>query len=278
MSSPLPPGVPREDRYLEHLGSPSFTEIAAVADQFLVDHAAVLPRARGRVNDSFRQWSRQWEYPFASQRLISRLRDKGEVRILDAGCGVTFFPFHLMEQLPDAQIHCCDLSPGAGRILDRIPGPAGRTVEFAATDLRALPYEDGSFDAVYCISVLEHTEEYPTIIDEFWRVLRPGGSLVLTFDVSIDGTVDIDIDGGTRLLETLTRRFDAPGISLDLRAQVTGPDVFTTASATRIDRGLLPWSRRAAVLLQLKRLATARRPVSWPPLMTVFCAEFTRPE
>lgn len=49
-----------------------------------------------------------------------------------------------------------------------------------ATDL---PFADNSFDFVSCISVIEHLNdrEDSTAMDEFVRVLKPGGKIILTF-------------------------------------------------------------------------------------------------
>jgi SAM-dependent methyltransferase len=43
-----------------------------------------------------------------------------------------------------------------------------------------LPLEDGSVDAVLCTQVLEHVPEPWAVLEEFHRVLRPGGKLWLT--------------------------------------------------------------------------------------------------
>ena len=71
--------------------------------------------------------------------------------------------------------------------------PAGHyTVEFVGADLRKLPQPGNHFDIIYCLSVLEHTRGYPEILLELRRVLRPGGTLVVTFDLSLDGDSDIE--------------------------------------------------------------------------------------
>jgi ubiquinone/menaquinone biosynthesis C-methylase UbiE len=48
-------------------------------------------------------------------------------------------------------------------------------------DAYALPFDDGSFDAVVCVRVVHHLEQPAAVFAEFARVLRPGGVLVLEF-------------------------------------------------------------------------------------------------
>jgi SAM-dependent methyltransferase len=43
-----------------------------------------------------------------------------------------------------------------------------------------LPFEDASFDLLWCSEVLEHLEEPARALGEFRRVVRPGGNIILT--------------------------------------------------------------------------------------------------
>jgi SAM-dependent methyltransferase len=60
-----------------------------------------------------------------------------------------------------------------------------RELTGTVTDVRALPFEHESFDAVVSNSTLDHLEgpeEVATALAEIHRVTRPGGRLVLTVD------------------------------------------------------------------------------------------------
>lgn len=51
-------------------------------------------------------------------------------------------------------------------------------------NLEALPLTDNYFDRVACASVLEHTDNPAQCLRELWRVLKPGGRLLVTLDVA----------------------------------------------------------------------------------------------
>lgn len=46
-----------------------------------------------------------------------------------------------------------------------------------------MPFRDGEFDALFCASVLEHLTDLDGALNEFARVVKPGGTLVLGFPV-----------------------------------------------------------------------------------------------
>jgi ubiquinone/menaquinone biosynthesis C-methylase UbiE len=48
------------------------------------------------------------------------------------------------------------------------------------SDIIAIPKADESFDAILCTEVFEHIPEPIPVIEEFQRLLRPGGYLILT--------------------------------------------------------------------------------------------------
>lgn len=48
------------------------------------------------------------------------------------------------------------------------------------SDIAAIPAPEASFDAILCSEVLEHVPEPTHALDEFTRLLKPGGKLILT--------------------------------------------------------------------------------------------------
>lgn len=65
-----------------------------------------------------------------------------------------------------SSIHCTDIEPGAG--IDTV------------ADAHALPFPDGSYDAVIAIEVFEHLRDPKIASSEMYRVLRSGGTAIVT--------------------------------------------------------------------------------------------------
>jgi len=172
-------------------------------------------------------------------------------------------------------IYCCDNDKTLPLIFQKI-NKREHSVDFSCADLRSLPYDDNWFEMVYCISVLEHTEDYRDIIDEFYRVIKPAGTLIVTFDVSLDRTRQIIPKKGVELIQILREKFDvAKDISLDLVSQITRPEIVTTHTVKEIDARLLPW-RFPEFLYQAKSFLSGRGFIKWSPLLTLFCVGLTK--
>jgi SAM-dependent methyltransferase len=272
MTFDLAQGVPSLAAYRQLLGTPEFARLTAYSDSFQKRHHETLAYYRHRwVSDPLRAWSRQWEYPFVLQEVLKAGAQKSEpgLKVLDAGSGVTFLPWLLLEQGISGTMHCCDRDSVLQGIYRKINEASTGQVQFALADLRQLPYDDSSIDVVYCISVLEHTRDYRTIVRDFKRVLRPGGRLIITFDVSLDGLHDISVEQGQVLLDDLCAEFQGGAtLQYSLLEAVSG-SILTTNEAANIDPALLPWKH--PLLSRLKTSLKKRRLVSWPPTLTVFC-------
>lgn len=110
-------------------------------------------------------------------------------RILDCGCGLSSFQFHLAQQGFD--VHGLDVEV---KTLEKVATLKNtlRTPTLHPTygSLLDLPFTDEFFHGVLCISVLEHVFASPSsklcegAIKEMLRVLKVGGVFILTFDVT----------------------------------------------------------------------------------------------
>lgn len=278
MDNSLHDGIPLENEYRALIKSYYFKSLEQFSDIFLVNNKGILKDYMNKwVGDSLHQWSRQWEYPFVFSAVEGVLRQEPNAKILDAGSGVTFFSYYIKSKYDAANVYCCDYDKTLTEIYRKINTDMGNAVDFSVADLRTLPYNNELFDLVYCVSVLEHTDEYEKIIEEFYRILRPGGKLVVTFDVSLDGARDISVKKGTELLTALVKRFDKDkDFPLDLNSHVSTPGVFTTITAKGINAGLLPW-KYPSFVYQLKSFIKTGRFGIWPPPLTVFCLSLTKP-
>ena len=97
----------------------------------------------------------------------------GGVRILDAGCGTGGTTVWLRRF---GGVVGVDLAPEAGRFW------AERGVRHAArASVAALPFPAATFDLVTCFDVLyhRHVSDDVAVLEEFWRVLRPGGLVLI---------------------------------------------------------------------------------------------------
>ena len=262
-------GVPLKAECATVLRSAAFREMEAFSKGFLERNRGVLAgyTARWGAENPLRSWSRQWEYPYVFGKVAEVVRANPWARILDAGSGATFLPFYLRSCFEGTTVACCDTDDTLTDVFASLNRNMNGDVEFSAADIRALPYDDRSFDLVYCVSVLEHTDSYEDILDEFARVSN-GGGMAITFDVSLDGTRDMRLEDLDRMLKALASVFDQdPDLGLTVKSQLSIPDIVTTHT---VDPDLLPW-RGPPFLHRLKSSLANRRLVRWPPLLTVCC-------
>jgi SAM-dependent methyltransferase len=114
-------------------------------------------------------------------RLLEILEPKGGERILEVGPGTGYYTLDVAERVkPDGQLDILDLQP---EMLDHTLRRAAErglvNVRPAEADATATPYQDGTFDAAFLVTVLGEIPDQDAALRELARVLRPGGRLVV---------------------------------------------------------------------------------------------------
>lgn len=262
-------GIPTITSFNALRRSAEFKRMESFSDTFLEKNASHLTYYRTKwVEDPFHQWSRLWEYPFVhhhAQKYIDTQTHETDIRILDAGSGVTFFSYFLSSHNKTVTVDCFDLDGALASIYANINRDADVRVAFHSGDIQQLDFEDGLFDILYCISVLEHTEDFESIIREFYRTLKPNGILIVTFDISLDGRSDIPIDTAKKLITLLNTYFEADDNSSiqSIFSVLDVPHANGILSTTYIkehEAHLLPWGEKRPLLAKIfKRKPHKRR-------------------
>jgi ubiquinone/menaquinone biosynthesis C-methylase UbiE len=105
--------------------------------------------------------------------VIDRIAADRPGRLLDWGAGWGLITHELMQR--GIEVSATDFDPSQ-------PGQVQSShfpdvfIEVLSDPVK-LPFEDGSFDAVLSLGVLEHVGEPAASLDEIHRILKPGGTL-----------------------------------------------------------------------------------------------------
>jgi SAM-dependent methyltransferase len=166
-----------------------------------------------RVSPSACPYSQRWLLAFPRPwltpgRLADILEPVAGERLLEVGPGTGVFALPLAERIgPQGSLLAFDLQQ---EMLDDLMRRAeARGVENIAPtqgDATSLPYEDGSVDGAFLITVLGEIPDQDAALRELRRVLRPGGRVV--FGETI-------LDPHLVTLGALKRRAEAAGLRFE---------------------------------------------------------------
>lgn len=120
------------------------------------------------------------------ERMSSRSGITGEtgrsMRVVDVGTGTGFVAAGLAPLV--GRVIGVDNSPAMLRTArGNLDALGAENVELLEGDLSGLPLADGSVDAAFANMVLHHAKDPAAMLAEMARVVRPGGSVVITDEV-----------------------------------------------------------------------------------------------
>lgn len=94
--------------------------------------------------------------------------------VLDIGCGQS--PYRYLLNNRDTTYKGIDVAQAVD--FDYVNN------DITLFDGKNIPFEDSTFDAVICTEVLEHVYEHQALVDEIYRVCKPGAKGILTIPFS----------------------------------------------------------------------------------------------
>lgn len=103
---------------------------------------------------------------------------QADFSFLDAGCGNGIYLKYIKEKYPEAKLFGFDFSETIVEIARRNT----INVEIKSGNLEAAPYGGETFDLILCTQVIEHLLDDKKGVSELYRILKPGGYLVISTD------------------------------------------------------------------------------------------------
>lgn len=125
----------------------------------------------------------------ATEELIELCRIGTEDLVLEVGCGVGYTSVYLA-QVIGCRVVAVDIYE---RMIERAreraeqAGVADR-IEFRLADAQRLPFEANTFDVVFCESVTAFAADKQRAVNEYVRVVRPGGYVGLSESTWLEST------------------------------------------------------------------------------------------
>jgi ubiquinone/menaquinone biosynthesis C-methylase UbiE len=153
-------------------------------------------------------------------------------KVLEIGCGLGTDLLQFARG--GAEVTGLDLTPRGIELTRKRFDVYGLSGTFIVHDAESLPFEDASFDLVYSFGVIHHTPNTRQVVDEIYRVLKPGGKAIVmiyhrrSFKYMVDILLGHGVLGGQ-----LLRKSSAELLNRFTEAQENSPltKVYTPSEA-----------------------------------------------
>ena len=112
------------------------------------------------------------------QKVLTRLRLRGDERVLDAGCGTGRLTGELLDQLPHGHVVALDLSQNmAAAARDQLTLRFGSRVQSVVADLQHLPFHN-VFDCIFSTASFHWVPDHDLLFKSLYGTLKLGATLI----------------------------------------------------------------------------------------------------
>jgi cyclopropane fatty-acyl-phospholipid synthase-like methyltransferase len=117
------------------------------------------------------------------EKIVKIVNPKKNETILEVGCGRGNGCVQLMETYRPQKLFCIDVTPEQISRAKHIHSKAIQNypdLSFAVGSAYSFAYPNATIDKIYSVEVAQYFEHMDKFAHEAWRLLKPGGKLVLT--------------------------------------------------------------------------------------------------
>lgn len=133
--------------------------------------------AQGYNQHVFDSEYEKYRFEMITKEILRCLPTKANLYVHDAGCGTGEFTIPFFEnRMPNCKIHASDFSIGMVKVCKRRFPKHEQSVQ----DVQDMTFKTDTFDVVTSRQMLEHVPNPQKALKEMFRVLKPGGTIVLS--------------------------------------------------------------------------------------------------
>lgn len=115
-------------------------------------------------------WHSKWK-----DRLVDLADIRPDHRVLDLACGTGDVTWRVAKRAHRGEVIGSDINPDMMRHAEPKRPPGVDNVSFVQADAGDLPFADASFDRVTCVYAGRGFPDWPAVVGEVHRVLKPSG-------------------------------------------------------------------------------------------------------
>lgn len=118
-------------------------------------------------------------------RELENISFQDNIHLLDAGCGTGIVSRYLLNRYENIQIDACDLSKQRlTQAFSLSKNEQEKEIRYFQSSLENIQVDADSYDTIVCRFVLQHLSDAQIAVNEFYRISKKGGHIIL---IDVDG-------------------------------------------------------------------------------------------